>query len=168
MVIRDEQPADIDAIRIVVANAFANQTTSNQIETAIIVRLRTSGALTLSLVAVESDEVVGHIAFSPVTIAGRNADWYGLGPVAVRHDRQRRGIGQALVRTGLRRLQTIGARGCVVVGEPDYYRRFGFNTHSQLIVTDVPSPYFLALPFAADIPAGQVRYHPAFAMKEPS
>jgi putative acetyltransferase len=168
MLIRDEQPADIDAIRIVVATAFAALTASDQTETAIIDRLRSSGALTLSMVAVASDEVVGHIAFSPVTIARRNEDWYGLGPVAVRPDHQRRGIGQALVRAGLHRLRALGAMGCVLVGEPDYYRRFEFNTHSQLNVTDVPPPYFLALPFTADIPAGQVRYHPAFAMKEPS
>ena len=163
MLIRDERTADIDAIRRVVTAAFANVSLSQQTEPAIVDRLRSSGAMSLSLVALEGDEIVGHIAFSPVTIAGRNHGWHGLGPVAVRPDQQGRGIGQALVRGGLERLQTLDARGCVLVGEPKYYERFGFRVYPQLTLAGLPPQYFLALPFAVDVPEGPVQYHGAFA-----
>lgn len=162
MLIRGEQPADIEAIRAVVTAAFENMPFSDQKERAIVDGLRSSNAMTVSLVALENDEVVGHIAFSPVTIAGRKRDWYGLGPVAVRPDRQGRGVGQALVRNGLERLKSLGAKGCVLVGEPKYYERFGFKASPQLTLADLPPEYFLALPFEGSVPEGPVQYHDAF------
>ncbi len=103
------------------------------------------------------------MAFSPVMISGRKGDWYGLGPLAVRPDLQRRGIGDALVRSGLKRLQSLGAGGCVLVGEPEYYERFGFKVNPQLRFAGVPPQYFLALPFRTPVPAGDVQYHAAFS-----
>ncbi len=77
--------------------------------------------------AADGQQVVGHIAFSPVTIDGRDLGWYGLGPLAVHPDRQRLGIGALLVRTGLDLLRDQAAQGCVLLGDPLYYARFGFR-----------------------------------------
>ena len=84
------------------------------------------GELTVSLVA-ETDGLVGHVAFSPVLIADGSAGWYGLAPVAVLPEWQRRGVGAALIRRGLAILGARGAAGCVVLGDPAYYGRFGYN-----------------------------------------
>src|SRR5690606_20299677 len=109
------------------AAAFAGVPYASGTEPAIIAALRAAGALRLSLVAAEGQELLGHVAFSPVIIGGRDRGWLGLGPLSVRPDRQRRGIGSALVRTGLERLRRDGAGGCVLLGDPAYYRRFGFR-----------------------------------------
>ncbi len=162
MLIRDEEPADIDSIRAVVTAAFEKLPHSTQTEPAIIDALRSAKALALSLVAFDGAEVVGHVAFSPVMISGQQGGWYGLGPLAVRPDRQRRGIGDALVRSGLQRLQSLGAQGCVLVGEPEYYERFGFKANPRLRFAGVPPEYFLAIAFGAQVPEGDVQYHAAF------
>jgi predicted N-acetyltransferase YhbS len=88
--------------------------------------------------------------------------WFGLGPVAVLPGRQRRGIGETLIRFGLRQIEEIGGRGCVVLGEPGYYSRFGFESDPKLRFADVPAEYFQRLVFKGDPPTGLVRYHPAF------
>ena len=143
--------------------AFATAPLSNQAEAAIVDGLRIAGALTISLVAVDDGEVVGHVAFSPVTICGADPGWFGLGPIAVRPDRQGLCIGQALARAGLARLTTLGAGGAVVLGEPDYYGRFGFKVHSGLWLADVPASHFMALTLSGETPSGQVAYHAAFS-----
>jgi putative acetyltransferase len=163
MIIRDEAAGDPDAIGAVVTAAFRGMPFSRQTEAAIVDALRRSGNLALSLVTESQGEVVGYIAFSPVDIGGLSRGWFGLGPVAVRPDRQRQGIGAALIRDGLERLERQGAGGCVVLGEPAYYRRFGFRAISGLHLADVPPEYFLALPFGDEIPSGEVRYAAAFA-----
>jgi putative acetyltransferase len=162
MIIRDEGPQDIWVIRELVAAAFKDAPYSSQTEAAIVDGLRDAGALTLSLAAVEGEVVLGHIAFSPVTIDGRERGWFGLGPLAVQPEAQGQGIGQALVRAGLARLRASAAQGCVLLGAPGYYGRFGFAACPQLRLADVPPEYFLALSFAGEPPAGEVRYHPAF------
>ncbi len=164
--VRDERPEDADAVRDVVAAAFVGRPYSRQREHHLVDALRADGALALSLVA-EGDDgvVVGHVAFSPVRIAGAGAaGWYGLGPLAVRPDRQRRGVGRALVDEGLRRLRTASGAGggCVLVGDPAYYGRFGFAPDARLRFAGVPRGYFLALPFGPDVPSGDVSFHPAF------
>lgn len=163
MEIRLERSEDIPAIRDLIGHAFRSISHSDQTEAAIVDRLRSAGALTLSLVAVDGD-VVGHVAFSPVSIEGATGDWYGLAPLAVRPGRQGRGIGNALVREGLERLRAAGARGCVLLGEPDYYARFGFKTFPGLTLANVPPEYFLAFAFGGDHPEGSVLYHPAFGV----
>ena len=163
MHIRSEQPGDIAAIRSLTTAAFADLPYSSHTEAAIIDALRGAGALTLSLVAAEGVELLGHAAFSPVLIDGEDRGWYGLGPVSVRPGRQRHGIGQALIRAGLAMLQDRGAAGCVVLGEPGYYGRFGFESDPGLRYADVPAEYFQRLVFHGPPPAGTVTYHPAFA-----
>ena len=166
MQIRPEQPADSDAIRALTTEAFATAPHSSGTEAVIVDGLRAAGALTLSLVAVEDDEksneILGHVAFSPVTIDGAERDWFGLGPVSVRPGRQRGGIGSGLIREGLRRLREMGAGGCVLLGDPAYYGRFGFANDPALVLEGVPPDYFMRLGFGAELPAGTVRYHAAF------
>ncbi len=159
---RPERPEDADTIREVTRAAFEQAPHSSGTEAAIVDGLRAAGALVVSLVAVENEEVVGHVAFSPVTIDGAATGWFGLGPVSVRPDRQGAGIGQALIRQGLDRLRLMGAQGCVVLGEPDYYRRFGFENDAALRYPPAPPEYFLRLAFGTARPAGDVAYHVAF------
>jgi len=166
--IRDEASGDAAAIRAVTLAAFRDMPYSEQTEAAIVDALRAAGALAISLVATEGDAVVGHVAVSPVTIAGTEAPgWYGLGPLSVRPDRQRRGIGTALMRAVVERLRTRGARGCVLVGHPAYYARFGFGDTGGLGYPGVPSGYFRALAFADEVPAGIVAFHPGFSARDP-
>ncbi|REF73480.1 GNAT family N-acetyltransferase [Paracoccus versutus] len=162
MDIRLETPADAAAIRQITQEAFAGAEHSSGTEGAIIDSLRAAGTLTLSLVAEEGRQVIGHAAFSPVMIGGRDAGWFGLGPVAVRPDRQGQGAGGVLIREGLARLRGMGAQGCVVLGDPGYYRRFGFAVDPGLTFEGVPPEYFMALAFAGPPPSGAVIYHAAF------
>ena len=163
MWIRWEQPEDIADIRYITEAAFLPMKHSNQAEAEIIDALRAANVLTISLVAVEDDAVIGHVAFSPVTITGQPDGWYGLGPVAVRPDSQRQGVGEALIRKGLTRLEELGAEGCVVLGDPDYYVRFGFETVPGLELAGVPPEYFQCLTFGGRKPPhGKVAFHAAF------
>lgn len=162
MQIRPEQPADSDAIRALTTEAFATAPHSSGTEAAIVDALRAAAALTLSLVAVEGNKIVGHVAFSPVTIDGAERGWLGLGPVSVKPGRQRGGIGSGLIREGLRRLREMGAGGCVLLGDPAYYGRFSFAADPALVLEGVPPEYFMRVSFGAELPAGTVRYHTAF------
>ncbi|WKL56303.1 N-acetyltransferase [Asticcacaulis sp. ZE23SCel15] len=162
MIIRDEQVTDIDLISRLTTEAFKTAPHTQHNEAAIIAALRSGGVLSVSLVAKEASEIIGHIAFSPVSIANQDKGWYGLGPVAVLPQHQGRGIGSALIRAGIERLKSIGANGCVLLGEPEYYHRFGFRRCDELILTGVSADYFMALPFLNTIPTGVVRYHEAF------
>ena len=163
MEIRPERPGDEAAIAEVIEAAFALAEHRDGTEAQIVSRLREDGALTLSLVAVDDGTIVGHVAFSPVTIDGADLNWFGLGPVAVQPDQQGKGLGSSLIREGLDRLREIGAAGCVLVGEPDYYCRFGFHADERLLYPGLPQAYFQALSFSGDLPAGTVAYHSAFA-----
>ncbi|WP_137145274.1 GNAT family N-acetyltransferase [Mycolicibacterium sp. CR10] len=164
MIIRDERESDVTAVRALTEAAFADVPQSRQTEAAVIDALRAAGALTLSLVAVDdADEVVGHVAVSPVLIDGHALGWYGGGPLSVRPDRHRSGIGTALVRAAFERCREIGARGCVVVGDPAYYGRFGFVSGAEsLSMPGVPAENLLVLALGDEMPSGVVAFHPAF------
>ena len=101
MIIRKETALDIEAITRVTIAAFKTLPISNQTEQFIIKALRTAGALTLSLVAEIDGRIIGHIAFSPVTISDGATGWYGLGPVSVLPEYQKQGIGKSLINEGL-------------------------------------------------------------------
>jgi putative acetyltransferase len=168
LVIRSETEADLTAITEVTLAAFATLEVSNHTEQFIISALRAAGALAVSLVAELEGRVVGHIAFSPVTMSDGTRDWYGLGPVSVLPAFQRQGIGKALIREGLSRLKGMKARGCVLVGHPEYYKQFGFRNPQGLAVEGVPPEVFFALSFDGRIPRGTVAFHEAFkADREP-
>jgi putative acetyltransferase len=165
--IRSETKDDIEAIGEVTAAAFQALEISNHTEQFIIEALRAAGALTLSLVAVVDGRVVGHVAFSPAEISDGTRDWYGLGPVSVLPEYQRRGIGKALIHEGLSRLKGIRARGCLVVGHPEYYRKFGFDNVPGLVHEGVPPEVFLALSFDGETPQGTVAFHEGFRAEGP-
>ena len=160
--VRDERADDRDAIRSVVAAAFADHPHSQQTEHRIVDALRAADALSLSRVATRDQAVLGHIAFSPIRIDDADGAWYGMGPVAVAPAEQGRGIGRALIEDGLAQLRALGAQGCVVAGDPAYYGRFGFRHEAALRYPGLPPEYFMALALAGAVPAGTVRYHEAF------
>jgi predicted N-acetyltransferase YhbS len=164
--IRQEQAKDIDTITRLTQSAFRDQSNSSHTEEYIVNALRRSNQLTISLVAVEHDFIVGHVAISPITISSGMASWYGLGPVSVLPDHQRQGIGSKLIRAALAELQRLGGQGCVVLGNPSYYGRFGFKPTSYLDLPGVPSQYFQALLLAGELPRGTVCYDQAFDAKE--
>ena len=162
MLIRKEQNSDIEAITDVTMAAFKNHPISRQTEHFIIVALRQSNALTLSLVAEIEEQIIAHIAFSPVEIKDGTTEWYGLGPVSVLPDYQKQGIGKALINKGLPLLKNMGAKGCALVGPPDYYKKFGFKNYPEMIHEGIPQEVFLALPFNKKNPKGIVNFHEGF------
>lgn len=128
--------------------------------------LRASKALIISLVAEVDGEVVGHIAFSPITISDGSQNWYGLGPISVLPEYQKRGIGKALMHEGLSRLKVKGAKGCVLVGDPDYYEGFGFRSLPELTHEGVPQENVLTLEFGGSKAQGVVVFHKSFSATE--
>lgn len=162
MLIRNEIPSDIQAISEITIAAFNTLEISQHTEQFVINALRNAGVLIISLVAEIDGKIAGHIAFSPITISDGTKDWFGLGPVSVLPEYQKKGIGKALIIEGLDRLKKIGAKGCALVGHPDYYPRFGFRNIPALVHEGVPPEVFLILPFDDMIPQGKVEFHEAF------
>lgn len=160
--IRPETPADIDAIRDLTVAAFVTLEISGHTEQFIVAALRAAKALTVSLVAEIDGRVVGHIAFSPVTISDGAPNWYGLGPISVLPEFQRQGIGKALMAEGLAQLKALDAAGCCLVGHPEYYRQFGFDNPPGLALDGVPPEFYFALSFDGRLPQGKVSFHEAF------
>lgn len=138
MIIRPETEKENAAIEQITISAFAGKSYSDQTEYLIIKRLRDAGALSLSLVAETDGKIVGHVAFSVVTINGKNIGWYGLGPVSVLPEFQKQGIGSKVIRNGLAKIRDLGAKGCVLEGSPAYYQRFGFKAYPGLFYEGAP------------------------------
>ena len=162
MQIRPERAQDIAAIHALTREAFANAPHRDGTEQDVIDALRAAGALSVSLVAEEADGVIGHVALSPVTLRDGSDGWYGLGPVSVAPAQQGRGVGSALMRAALAALQARGANGCVLLGDPAYYGRFGFRADARLRLAGVPAEYFQAVLLRGEWPDADVRYHGAF------
>jgi putative acetyltransferase len=160
--IRPETASDIGAIREVNRAAFEDHPFSQQTEHLIVDALRADGALELSLVAVLNGQVVGHVAFSRACVGDDSSGWYLLGPLAVLPDNQRAGIGIALVEAGLAEIGTLGALGCVLVGDAGYYGRFGFHALPGLGYGGVPDEHVLGLALGERCPTGAIRAHEAF------
>lgn len=163
--IRPETPADIAAIRGINVAAFVGHPYSRQTEHLIVDALRDADALSLSLVAVSDGEPVGHVAFSQATVGDMGDGWYILGPIAVLPKRQGGGIGSLLVRAGLSDLRARAAAGCVLVGDPAFYGRFGFAAHPGLAYHGVPDEFVLGLAFGGEPPAGTIAAHLAFEVE---
>ena len=164
MRIRNETAEDYEAITAVTIAAFENHPYSHQTEHCIIKALRAAGALTLSLVAESDGEIVGHIAFSAIEISDGSKSWHGLGPISVAPARQKQGIGKALMQEGLSRIRALGSTGCVLVGDPGFYARFGFKSYPQLTHEGVPQQFVLALPFTGKVPCGKAIFHEGFSV----
>ncbi len=160
--IRDETTLDVPAITALTEAAFLNAPHTAHTEHFIVNALRRAGQLTLSLVAERDSVVVGHVALSPVTISDGTPGWYGLGPISVLPALQGQGIGSALMHAALDGLRARGAAGCLLVGDPAYYTRFGFKPVSGLLYPGIPPEYFMALAFGASLPQGSVVFHAAF------
>jgi predicted N-acetyltransferase YhbS len=162
MRIREERAGDEAAIAALTEAAFRDAPHTDGTEHALPAKLREAGELTVSLIAEAGGQVIGHVAFSPVTISDGSQGWYGLGPVSVIPSHQGQGIGAALIREGLARLRQADAQGCVVLGEPAYYSRFGFACDLQLAFPGPPAEYFQRLIFEGPPPCGIVRYAESF------
>ena len=176
--IRPENRQDSEAINEVIRSAFENHPYSNHKEQFIVDQLRADAALSVSLVAEYEGNVIGHIAFSKVKIGSKECFWYGLAPVSVSPEYQKSGVGSQLIKAGIEAIKQQGARGCVLLGDPDYYERFGFKANDSLTLEGVPPEFFLSLSFtealpsgklpsgklpSGKLPTGKVDYHQAFA-----
>lgn len=163
MVIRHETAGDADAVRSVLTTAFGGDD-----EATLVGLLRDSGEVVLSLVALVEDEIVGHVLFSRLVIRAHARAFSGvaLAPLAVLPAVERRGIGSALVRQGIRLLNDSGETIAIVLGDPEYYARFGFSTQlAQSLRSRYSGPAFMALeikPAALAGVAGDVEYPAAF------
>jgi putative acetyltransferase len=163
MHLRAERLDDAEAIYTITALAFEPMPFSSGTEARIINALRQAAALTISLVAVtDGEEIVGHIAFSPVQIDRQDGPWYGLGPVSVRPAFQKQGIGTALIMQGIAQLKGVGAEMCLLLGDPGYYRRFGFTSDNGLTYRGRNSPYLQRIVLRESDHRGDVSFHPAF------
>ena len=162
MIIRAERPGDEAAIHAVTEAAFRGHPHSDGGEPALVDALRADGDLAVSLVAEDDARIVGHVAFSRVAISDGAPEWYGLGPVSVAPDRQRRQVGARLIRHGLAELRRRGARGVVLLGSPQYYGRFGFAHDPALTYPGPPAEYFQRLVMDGEAPRGVVTYAAAF------
>lgn len=163
--IRLESPSDIDSIRHVNEQAF-----DQPAEAAIVDKLRNRNALTLSLVAMKDNEVMGHIAFTKVTIESEDSSFeaIALAPMAVLPAYQRKGIGTQLVKAGLEECRRLGHEIVVVLGHPDYYPRFGFIPAKQKGIKcefEAPDEAWMMLELTEGILAGRtgtVKFQPEF------
>ena len=163
--IRPEHAADAPAIERLTEAAFEHAPHTDHTEQFIVRALRAAGALTVSLVAEQAGALVGHVALSPVTISDGTPGWFGLGPISVAPAHQNQGVGSALMHSALLALRERGAAGCVLLGDPAWYRRFGFAPAAPLLLPGVPPGYFQALAFGEGAASGVVSYHPAFDAK---
>ncbi len=165
MIIRPEQPTDVEAIQRINTAAFETDA-----EARLVDALRSAADPYISLVAEFDAEPVGHICFSPATIEGHaNINLLGLAPMAVLPQHQRQGIGAVLVRAGLEACKKRDAHAVIVLGHPGYYPRFGFTPASRTGIAceyDAPDEAFMLLeitPGALGSASGIARYHNAFA-----
>jgi putative acetyltransferase len=155
MIFRPEQLNEVKAIHAVECAAFGREA-----EADLVAQIRSGGGSTLSLVAVDGEEIVGHVLFSPVTIRSETSEFraLGMGPVAVRPDRQRQRVGSALIQASLDFLRQQGHAVVVVEGDPAYYARFGFEDASRFGLAcefNPPLGCFMVLELRAGTLAGR-------------
>lgn len=163
-IIRSEEAGDGDAIHALTKAAFENAPHTGGNEQFILDSLRNAGALVISLVAEKAGTLVGHVAISPVIISNGEQGWFGLGPISVAPQHQGQGIGSLLMNAALNQLRAQGANGCVVLGDPRFYGRFGFRPEPGLVLPGVHTENFQAVAFRPRRPAGAVTYHHAFTV----
>ena len=160
--IRDEAPSDARAISEITELAFRTAAHTCKREHLLVDGLRAANALTISLVATSNDAIVGHVAISPIDLSHAAGAWHGLGPISVVPAWQRSGVGTALMNAVLQRLDNLGSAGCVLVGDPAFYTRFGFAGDPEIVVEGVPVAYTLVRRFRSSNDRGIVKFHRAF------
>lgn len=162
MEIREERPSALTEIYRITKAAFERMPFSDGDEQELVDKLRSEGALTVSLVATIRDQIVGHVAFSPPARPYQNKGWYSLGPVSVLPDLQKKGIGKRLILDGLERLRKLGASACFLVGYPRY-SKFGFQLAPDYAPERQPKEYFMVKSLTGELIKGEsVDFHPAF------
>lgn len=153
--IRAEAPGEASAIHDLTRRAFAGKPHAGGNEQDLTDALRAGGQLVLSLVALHQERVIGQVSFSAGVAADGAWGWFALGPIAVEPGLQRQGVGGALIREGLARLQSLGARGCVLIGSTAYYSRHGFVARPDLCPSGEPAAHYMVHPLNG-CPADQV------------
>ena len=162
LIVRHEHANDFEAIREVTKLAFTGMSFADGNEHELTDALRSAGALAVSLVAERSDRVIGHVAISVAVPEDRSQGWYALGPASVHPDHQRTGVGSALIRRGLEELEKLRAAGCILTGDPGFYRRFGFRLEPSLAPPDEPAEYFMVKLIGGQRPTRPISFHRAF------
>ncbi len=166
MQITKELPNDIERISQIHYAAFKghpmHKPGAEPVEHLIVERLRASNALSLSLLVEVNQEAVGHIAFSPATVGECALGWYLLGPIGVMPEHQGKGVGSALMHEALLQMRNMDALGIVLVGDPEFYKRFGFKNMPNLSWKGVPDQFVQALSFTEVHPEGEIIAHDAF------
>jgi len=159
MIVRSEAPGDVAAIRAVEEAAFRQPA-----EAQLVDDLRDAGDSVFSLVAVEGVTLIGHAMFSRLRAPFAALS---LGPVAVRPERQRSGVGSQLIREGIARSEAAGWLGIFVLGDPAFYRRFGFDAgKASGFISPYAGPHWMVLPLGRnELPTdtGSIQHAPAFA-----
>lgn len=154
--IRNEKPNDIEQIRRVIELAFRDALHTDHTEQFIEKALRESGVLALSLVAEADGKIIGHVAFSPVSISDGTTNRYGLGPISVLPQHQGKGVGSRLMVKAFAENESKGASGCIVHGDPGCYKHFGFKVFDGLVFPGISPEYFQAVSFDASFAQGKL------------
>jgi putative acetyltransferase len=164
VLVRTEEEKDSAAVHTLNASAFESPAEANLVDA-----LRKQAHTVVSLVAEDNKKVVGHIMFSPVSLSGHpGLKIIGLAPMAFTPTHQNKGIGSALVRTGLEQCKALGFGAVVVLGHPGYYPRFGFSPSTRFGIGceyEAPEEAFMAVELQPDYlrgKSGTIKYHAAF------
>ncbi len=163
ILIRSETAHDHRAIYDLTKRAFAPMPYAGGDEQDLVDALRANAALEISLVAQDAGQIVGHIAFSRAFPENGAGGWYALGPVSTAPEQQQEGIGRRLIETGLELLRDRCAAGCILIGNPALYSKFGFVLRPDLAPAGEPAEFFQILGLAASEPGAIVHFHPLFA-----
>ena len=161
-IIRHEQADDFEAIREVTKLAFTGMPFADGDEHELTDALRTAGVLAVSLVAERHGQVIGHVAISVAFPEDGSLGWYALGPASVHPAHQGSGAGSALIRKGLEELETLGASGCILTGDPGFYGRFGFRLEPSLAPPEEPREYFMVKVICGQRTTRPILFHRAF------
>lgn len=162
MTIRPEGHDDHAAIGDVIRAAFLAMPYADGDEAELVETLRRENVLSVSLVAELDGTVIGQVAFSPAQASDGTQGWYALGPVAVLPAYQGTGLGSQLVHAGLKAIVELGAQGCILVGDPAFYRRFGFELSPSNAPDGEPAEFFMVKLFGQHRPRGPISFHAAF------
>ncbi len=162
VLIRPERPEDIQAIHDVTKRAFATMSYAGGDEQLLPARFRKAGALALSLVAELDGKIVGQLTLTPAFAADESPGWFALGPISVAPETQKQGIGTKMIEAAKAWMREKSAAGCVLIGNPTYYSRFGWLGFPDIAPEGEPPEFYQILPLGVAEPATIVSFHPLF------